>query len=83
MAGLRDEVAADRDWLAARVDEFVSVSCPACGSAGQPAFRKLGFEYQRCAVCRTAFMSPRPTEADEGSSGGGGDFGGGGASGDW
>jgi SAM-dependent methyltransferase len=37
------------------------VSCVACGSASsRPAFRKNGFDYVECQVCRTLYLSPRP-----------------------
>jgi hypothetical protein len=34
--------------------------CPACGCAGEPAFAKDGFEYERCPACFTLFVNPRP-----------------------
>jgi SAM-dependent methyltransferase len=36
------------------------IDCPACGTAGSPAFEKLGFTYEECPACRTLFVSPRP-----------------------
>jgi SAM-dependent methyltransferase len=48
--------------LRERLDEFVPVACPACGTGRpQPAFAKHGFSFQRCDNCRTLYMSPRPT----------------------
>lgn len=48
--------------LRERLDEFVAVACPACGTdRPQPAFKKHGFSFQRCDNCRTLYMSPRPT----------------------
>ena len=39
-------------------------ACPGCGRHdAAPAFTKLGFEYQRCATCRSLFVSPRPPAA--------------------
>jgi len=40
--------------------ERVSIPCPACSTAGIPAFTKSGFEYAECPACRTLFVSPRP-----------------------
>jgi len=62
MPGLATELEADRKWLAHRSDQFVEFDCPVCDVAGSPSFTKKGFEYQRCGKCRTAFMSPRPSE---------------------
>lgn len=36
--------------------------CPACGGGGTLDFVRLGFRYQRCATCRTLFVSPVPQE---------------------
>ncbi|HMP74759.1 MAG TPA: methyltransferase domain-containing protein [Kiritimatiellia bacterium] len=63
MAGLFEEVEADRAWLAARAGEFERAVCPACGAAGHPSFEKKDFHYDRCPACRTAFMNPRPPES--------------------
>jgi len=39
-------------------------ACPGCGGQDSaPAFAKLGFEYRRCATCRSLFVSPRPPAA--------------------
>jgi 2-polyprenyl-6-hydroxyphenyl methylase/3-demethylubiquinone-9 3-methyltransferase len=37
-------------------------ACPACSGQGEPAFVRLGFPYQRCATCRSLFVSPAPEE---------------------
>ena len=37
--------------------------CPACGSAGEAAFSKHGFDYQSCPACATLFVNPRPEAA--------------------
>ena len=62
---LADQVAAfarDIERLHARTREFVEVACPACASADfAPAFDKYGFNFRACAVCRTIYMSPRPS----------------------
>jgi 2-polyprenyl-3-methyl-5-hydroxy-6-metoxy-1,4-benzoquinol methylase len=42
--------------------QFVSVSCPACGSQGEDVFVKYGFNHKQCPSCLTLFCSPRPTE---------------------
>ena len=62
MEGLRTEVEADRQWLLARQDRFVFVTCPVCEQTGTPAFTKLEFRYELCRDCRTVFMNPRPAE---------------------
>jgi len=36
------------------------IDCPACGSRGTPLFKKHGFFYEECPLCRTIFVSPRP-----------------------
>lgn len=52
----------DLQRLRQRIDEFVSVSCPACeADAPEAAFEKYGFQFQRCRCCGTLYMSPRPT----------------------
>ncbi len=60
--GLAAEVEADRQWLLARQDQFVDVTCPVCRQAGTPEFTKLEFHYELCPQCRTVFMNPRPAE---------------------
>ena len=40
----------------------VERGCPACGGTGTPEFVRLGFPYQRCATCRSLFVSPLPDE---------------------
>src|SRR6185503_5160119 len=50
--------------LRARMNEFVTVGCPACdGTLPAPAFHKHGFRWVRCSRCRTLYMSPRPSPA--------------------
>ena len=34
--------------------------CPACGGQGALEFVRFGFPYQRCATCRSLFVSPLP-----------------------
>jgi SAM-dependent methyltransferase len=64
LAGQEAAFARDIARLQARRAEFVAVDCPACGGAvRQQAFAKFGFDFQRCAACRTIYMSPRPSPA--------------------
>lgn len=63
MAGLYEEIEADRKWLVERKDAFVEVSCPGCGGTGEKELEKKELEYLRCGKCRTMYMSPRPSEA--------------------
>jgi 2-polyprenyl-3-methyl-5-hydroxy-6-metoxy-1,4-benzoquinol methylase len=64
LAGQEAAFARDIERLQARRAEFVAVDCPACGgTVRQPAFAKFGFDFQRCAACRTIYMSPRPSPA--------------------
>lgn len=37
-----------------------SGSCPACGSIGEFAFNKHGFDYEVCSSCQSLFVNPRP-----------------------
>lgn len=37
------------------------ITCPACGGEGKYSFSKHGFSYNECPVCRTLFVSPRPS----------------------
>ncbi|MGQ0666833.1 MAG: class I SAM-dependent methyltransferase [Nitrospiraceae bacterium] len=40
---------------------FARINCPACDGAGATgAFRKHGFSYETCSVCKTLFVNPRP-----------------------
>src|SRR5258708_34303022 len=59
-AAFARDIARLRSWRS----EFVAVDCPACNSAArQPLFVKFGFEFARCATCRTIYMTPRPSSA--------------------
>tara|TARA_Y100000739_G_C20603578_1_gene464254 strand:- start:805 stop:1830 length:1026 start_codon:yes stop_codon:yes gene_type:complete len=45
-----------------RINEFVTVSCPACcNDSSILEFSKFELEFRRCLKCRTIYMSPRPT----------------------
>jgi 2-polyprenyl-6-hydroxyphenyl methylase/3-demethylubiquinone-9 3-methyltransferase len=63
LAGQEAAFARDIARLHARPAEHVHVSCPACGTdSPQPHFKKYDFAFQRCPICRTIYMSPRPSE---------------------
>lgn len=48
--------------LQRKKDSFVKVNCPACNSKHYDyEFKKYDFSFQRCKICQTIFMSPRPT----------------------
>ena len=50
------------EWLRSRHATFAAANCPACqGRADRAAYEKLGFRWDRCGVCTTAFMNPRPS----------------------
>lgn len=56
--------ARDLERLLAGRDRFVTVPCPACGEdEASLAWTKLTLSYQRCATCRTVYISPRPDQA--------------------
>ena len=58
----KEAYARDLDRLRKHLGEFVKVPCPACGSnRSQPAFERFGFSFCRCQLCRTLYMSPRPS----------------------
>jgi 2-polyprenyl-3-methyl-5-hydroxy-6-metoxy-1,4-benzoquinol methylase len=62
MAGQEAAMQKDLDWLAARKERFVEVSCPVCGSSvRRPLYEKYGMQHQLCDVCGTQYVSPRPT----------------------
>ena len=64
MKGERKHIAADRRRLLRHRDEFVHVSCPACGTdAPHKAFDKEGLAYVVCSNCATMYVNPRPTLA--------------------
>jgi 2-polyprenyl-3-methyl-5-hydroxy-6-metoxy-1,4-benzoquinol methylase len=55
---------ADVARLLTRRAEFVDVDCPACGASDRTAhFEKYTLVYQRCVVCNTVYISPRPPPA--------------------
>jgi SAM-dependent methyltransferase/ribosomal protein S27E len=60
-----DQLAAiehDIAWLTSRRDQFVDVSCPACGLRSEAkAFEKTQLRYVTCSHCGTLYVTPRPT----------------------
>lgn len=53
---------ADLHRLAQRKNEFIRVSCPACGvDVPVHEFDKYGFAFDRCGDCQTVYMNPRAT----------------------
>ncbi|MBI3899044.1 MAG: class I SAM-dependent methyltransferase [Gammaproteobacteria bacterium] len=55
---------ADIPKFFSNTDQFVKVSCPACGIPEQHAeFVKHGFRYVSCPGCDSLYVSPRPTAA--------------------
>jgi SAM-dependent methyltransferase len=47
-----------------RLDEFVTVPCPACGGKDCTyRFKKHKCRFVECSTCATLYMSPRPTPA--------------------
>jgi 2-polyprenyl-3-methyl-5-hydroxy-6-metoxy-1,4-benzoquinol methylase len=62
LAGQEAAFARDVERLKQRRAEFVSVSCPACGSDdAKPTMEKFTFSYGTCRRCGTLYMSPRPS----------------------
>ena len=62
LKGQEEAFARDVARLQKRINEFVSVPCPACGhEQNSPAFDKHSFKYLSCDSCRTIYMSPRPS----------------------
>lgn len=40
---------------------YYRIACPACGSESSSfQFRKIGFDYEECELCKTLFVNPRP-----------------------
>lgn len=60
----QEAYARDLARLHARLAEFVTVGCPACGELqATRAFEKYRCQFVRCLACETLYMSPRPTPA--------------------
>lgn len=54
-------VITDIGRLLSRYEEFVEVSCPACGSGNaKPKFKKNCISYVECKECETFYVNPRP-----------------------
>src|SRR3546814_212048 len=64
MAGQQAAMLRDIATLLDRRAEFVAVPCPACGrDAPTVLYEKYGMTHNRCAACRTQYISPRPSSA--------------------
>ncbi len=62
MAGMPD-IGHKREVLLGKIQDFVSVACPACGgNEQQPEFVKNGFAYVACVGCGMVFNNPRPDQ---------------------
>lgn len=62
LAGQEEAFARDMARLQAQRSAFVAVNCPACDSHSfRPAFTKFGFDYVICDLCKTLYMTPRPS----------------------
>ena len=47
----------------AKSDQLTTTHCPACGAdAAEPVFSRFDFLYNRCTICRTVYVSPRPVD---------------------
>lgn len=62
MAKQRIAALTDVGRILSRYEEFVYVPCPACGAEdSMPKFDKNSISYVNCRVCRTLYVSPRPS----------------------
>ncbi len=60
---LEEFVETDSKEFLSHSNEFVEVSCPACGLDNEEtAFVKRGYTFKKCEKCRTYYISPRPDE---------------------
>lgn len=60
--GQKERFMSDIKRLLKHKDEFVYVSCPACGSdVPSKIFEKYGLTYVICSNCETMYVNPRPT----------------------
>ncbi|MHB8073702.1 class I SAM-dependent methyltransferase [Desulfosporosinus fructosivorans] len=52
----------DMDHLFRHLSEFIDVNCPACDrDKSTHCFNKHRFQYVKCSLCDTVYISPRPT----------------------
>lgn len=52
----------DIGYLLSKVDSFVEINCPACNSNSFVSkYKKMGFNYVECKICKTIYTNPRPT----------------------
>src|SRR3546814_18770767 len=64
MAGQQAAMLRDIATLLERRAEFVAVPCPACGrDAPTVLYAKYGMTHNRCAACRTQYLSPPSSPA--------------------
>jgi len=62
MAKQRIAAVTDVGRMLSRYEEFVHVSCPACGAEDStPKFEKNSIRYVTCRVCQTLYINPRPS----------------------
>ena len=62
MKGQAEAFAADIKRLLQHKNNFVHVSCPACGvDKPRRAFEKFGMNYVICSDCETMYINPKPT----------------------
>ena len=62
MKGQAEAFAADIQRLLQHKNNFVCVSCPACGAdKTRRAFEKFEMNYVVCSDCETMYINPRPT----------------------
>ena len=63
MKGARIAYLEDLDLYKRSQHKFVNRKCPGCSGLNSVAFcMKDGFEYRRCQVCLSIYMSPGPTQ---------------------
>lgn len=65
VAGKKAAFESDLAWFLSKQSRFQPAPCPACGTtAGRTRWTKFGLTYRECDGCATAYMTPRPTQAD-------------------
>lgn len=62
--GNKQNVIKDRNFLVSRKNEWISVSCPACGAEDTTDFGiKDEIKYVVCNQCETVYTNPRPSQS--------------------